>query len=119
MEYFRIHAHYSGRTGKPVGVFGACHHLMMAGKLSDEEKQMFLDINAWYLEHLPEPPFYKDGNPDKAVCWFKDTEEVRLLTERLNPLVDLLRKHEIDCRVTRTTEPGTIIYEDDYQVAVT
>ena len=34
MKYFRIHVTYKGKTGKPVGLFGACNHLKRAGKLT-------------------------------------------------------------------------------------
>ncbi|MDX9979174.1 MAG: hypothetical protein RBU25_03905 [Lentisphaeria bacterium] len=118
MEYFRIHATYCGRTGKPVGIFGACHHLKRAGRLTPEEAALFEEIDTWYTEVLPEPPFYKDGNPRKAIVWFKDTQEVRQLALRLDPLVGLLDKYGVANQVSRTTTPGTIIYEDQYQVAV-
>jgi hypothetical protein len=117
MEYFRIHANYIGRTGKPVGVFGACHHLKRAGRLTPEETRLFEETDAWYIEHLPEPPFYKEGNPLKAITWFKDTPEVRMFVKRLDPLVALLRKYGIDYSISKTTEPGEIVYEDDFQVA--
>lgn len=118
MEYFRIHVTYTGKTGKPVGIFGACHHLKRAGKLSPEEAKVFEDIDAWYTEVLPEPPFYKDGNPRKAITWFKDTDEVRSLVQKLNPLVDLLTKYGVEHTTSRTADPGEIIYEDAFQVAV-
>lgn len=38
--------------------------------------------------------------------------------KRLNPLVDLLNKYGVKNMVSRTTAPGEIIYEDQYQVAV-
>ena len=118
MEFFRIHVSYCGTTGKPVGVFGACHHLKRAGRLSPEEVKLFEDIDEWYRGALPEPPFYEDGNPQKAVTWFKDTPEVRELAARLDALVDLLRKHGVECRVSRSADPGRIIYEDRSQIAV-
>jgi hypothetical protein len=118
MEYFRIHVTYCGKTGKPVGIFGACHHLKRAGRLTPEEAKLFEETDTWYIEALPEPPFYKDGNPQKAIVWFKDTDEVREVVKRLNPLVDLLNKYGVKNMVSRTTAPGEIIYEDQYQVAV-
>jgi hypothetical protein len=118
MEYFRIHVTYAGQTGKPVGIFGACHHLKRAGKLTPEEIERFERIDAWFTEALPEPTFYREGNPKKAITWFKDTEEVRELTARLKPLMDLLEKHGVEYKVTRTCNPGTVIYEDPFQVAV-
>jgi len=48
MEYFRIHVTYSRKTGKPVGIFGASHHLKRAEKSTPEEVKLFEDIDAWY-----------------------------------------------------------------------
>ena len=36
MAYIRYQVRYSGKTGKPVGIFGACWHLWRRGLLSDE-----------------------------------------------------------------------------------
>lgn len=67
-------------------------------------------VDAWYTKHLPEPPFYKEGNPLNAVTWFKDTAEVR-------QLVELLKRYRDDYTVTRSADPGQVVYEDDYQIA--
>ena len=119
MKYFRIHVSYTGKTGKLVGIFGACWHLKQAGKLLAEEIQLLEDIDAWYDEYLPNPAFYDDGNPQKAITWFKDTPDARQLAERLSQLTQLLDKYEVPYKESRTSDPGAIIYEDEYQVAVT
>ena len=113
-----IHVSYTGKTGKPVGLFGACWHLKQAGELSDKEVQLLEDMDAWYDEHLPNPPFYDDGNPQKAITWFKDTPKARQLAERLSHLTRLLDKYEVPYTESQTSDPSTIIYEDEYQVAV-
>jgi len=118
MNYFRMHVSYSGKTGKPVGIFGACHHLNRAEELTPEEATLFREIDEWFTEYLPEPPFYKEGNPRKAVTWFKDTPEVAVLVQRLTPLVELIQKYRDDYTVSRSTTPGEIIYEDELQIAV-
>ncbi len=117
MEFFRIHVTYAGKTGKPVGLFGACHHLKRAGKLTSDEAKLFEEIDEWYTRRLPEPPFYSAGNPRKAITWFKDTPKVRALTEGLSPLISLLEKHDVAYEISRTANPGEVIYEDEFQVA--
>jgi hypothetical protein len=115
-KYVRIQTRYSGKTGKPVGIFGACWHLQRAGKLNDAEIDLFRSIDNWFIDNLPEPPFYKDGNPDKAVTWFKrDTTEKMM--EELKPLMELLDKNKVEYDIVLTNFPGKIIYEDEYQVA--
>jgi hypothetical protein len=117
MRFVRVQVRYCGRLGKPVGVFGACHHLKNAGKLSSEEIQLFGTIDGWFKENLPEPPIYKEDNPQKAICWFKVDTSAHLL-ERLEPLIGLLHKHDVVCDIVSTDFAGEIIYEDVYQVAV-
>lgn len=88
------------------------------GQADARRGRLFGEIDAWYTEALPEPPFYKDGNPEKAFCWFKDTEEVQELVKGLAPLIDLLGQYGVECRTSRTADPGAVIYEDPFQVAV-
>ena len=118
MKYFRLHVTYKGKTGKPVGIFGACHHLKRAGRLTADEVILFEEIDAWYTENLLEPPFYAKGNLQKAITWFKDTPEVHTFVKGLDPLLDLLKKYGVEHKISWTTNPGEIIYEDEYQVAV-
>jgi hypothetical protein len=118
MKYFRVHIKFTGQTGKPVGVFGACHHLKRIDRLTPAETKLFEDIDSWYIDNLPTPPFYEEGNPQKAITWFKDTPEVQALVRRLDPLIDLLKKYDVEPKTSWTTDPGEIIYEDAYQVAV-
>ena len=117
MSYVRVQVRYSGKTGKPVGIFAAVCHLQDAGKLTETEKKLYADIEAWFEEHLPNPPFYENGNPDQAITFFKNNKTVHML-EKLLPLLQLLDKNTVPYDVVYTNFPGKIIYEDDYQVAV-
>jgi hypothetical protein len=114
--YFRIQSRHHGRTGKPVGIFGSCHHLVRNGAFTPEECATFAAIDAWFTEHLPEPPFYQLGNPDNAITWFKHGRVDHFL-ERLTPLLALLRKRAMPFDTIFTDFPGEIIYEDPYQIA--
>ncbi|XEC94174.1 hypothetical protein AB6A23_23110 [Paenibacillus tarimensis] len=120
-KYLRIQVRYCGKTGKPVGIFGACWHLlrgtMRSNCLNEEEKALFLAIEDWFVRHLPEPPFYEDGNQMKAITWFK-TEKSAEMIERLGPLMDLLDKYGVAYDVVYTNVVGHIVYEDQWQVGV-
>ncbi|MDR2942965.1 MAG: hypothetical protein LBV17_10280 [Treponema sp.] len=74
-KYVRIQVRYTGKTGKPVGIFGACHHVINSSyysyNVTEEEKQLFQNIDNWFIENLPNPPFYEEGNPNKYITWFK------------------------------------------------
>ena len=114
MRYIRIQARYTGRTGKPVGVFTACHHLKRKGNLTEEEARLFEEIDGWFDIHLPTPPFYEDGNKQGAKTWFKSTATGML--RELDPLLALLIKYDVAFDVVETDDPGSIVYEDDWQV---
>jgi hypothetical protein len=121
LNYVRIQARYSGKTGKPVGIFGACWHLlrgvMRTNRLTEDEAKLFMEIEAWFRENLPEPPFYSDGNSQKVITWFK-TDTTKEMLERLRPLMDLLDKYNVPFDIVYTNSVGTTVYEDKYQVAV-
>ena len=114
MKYIRVQARYTGRTGKPVGVFTACHHLKRKGTLTEEEARLFEEVDGWFDAHLPKPPFYEDGNRARGITWFKSTATDMI--EELRPLLALLRKYDVAYDCVETDDPGCIVYEDDWQV---
>ena len=63
-KYVRIQVRYSGKTGKPVGIFGACHHVVNNSyytfNTTEDEKSLFLNVENWFNENLPNPPFYNE-----------------------------------------------------------
>jgi len=120
-KYVRIQVRYTGKTGKPVGIFGACHHVVNNSyytfNTTDEEKQLFLNIENWFNEKLPNPPFYEEGNPKKYITWFK-TKTTKHMIEKLIPLTKFLEKYNIEYDIIYTNFVGEIVYEDDFQIAV-
>ncbi len=85
----RIQVRYRGRLGVEVGVFGAVDHLRRAGVLNSEQEGRFFDIDDWFQEHLPNPPFYEDGNTIGAITWFK-TPIPESMAERIEALRRIL-----------------------------
>lgn len=79
MAYIRCQVRYSGKTGKPVGIFGTCCHLWRRGLLSDEEAARIEEVENRFEEVLPEPPSYADGNSETAITSFRleKTKEMR------------------------------------------
>ncbi|MGV1003414.1 MAG: hypothetical protein ACOYEV_01355 [Candidatus Nanopelagicales bacterium] len=115
--YTRVQAGYVGRLGVEVGVFVAVDHLRRAGILTVDEEQVYLDIDDWFREYLPSPPFYEDGNSVGAVTWFKPRLPPAM-TERITVLQGILTRHGVAVEVLESPAPGDIIYQDEFQVGV-
>jgi FMN phosphatase YigB (HAD superfamily) len=116
-SYRRLQATYRGRLGVGVGVFVAVDHLRRAGLLTAEQEALYLDIDDWFHEHLPEPDFYTDGNSVGAVTWFKTPLPADMQT-RVEQLCAILTTHEVALDIVHSDSPGVVIYEDDYQIGV-
>lgn|GEM_PF-209574 len=116
-EFVRVQVSYRGRLGIEVGVFVAVDHLRRADQLSADELEQWLDIDDWFIEHLPHPPFYADGNSIGAVTWFR-TPVPEEMQSRIDTLVAILRAHEVEVSTVRSTDPGTEVYRDDFQIGV-
>jgi len=121
-EFVRIQARYHSKLGKPAGLFAANWHLLNAGRFSQEDKELFLAVEAWFREHLPLPPFYdlenpEKNNPQKAITYFK-LDAIEKYEKKILVLAGLLEKYGIAYDVVLSNNIGGIIYEDAYQVAV-
>lgn len=120
MRYFRIHTQdIAYITGQPRGIFTAVGKLVDAGKLTEEETAEYWRNREYFEKVLPVPPFYAQGNPDRAVTWFKDTPQGLDIWNQMDFYRRIARKyglalHRSEC----DTPPGTVIYEDDFQIAV-
>lgn len=116
-RFERVHTDYNGRLGLPVGVFVAVDHLRRAGRLTPDDEALWLAIDDWFVAHLPEPPQYADGNSLGVITWFK-TPVPALMQRRVDVATGLLSKYGVAWSVSASQDPGEIVYEDEYQVAV-
>jgi hypothetical protein len=115
--FVRLQASYRGRVGVEVGIFVAVDHLRRADRLTEDEEELYFDVDDWFKVHLANPPFYDDGNTVGAVTWFK-TSSTGDMRQRLEPLCHVLDKYGVKWVAAESTDPGTIIYEDRFQVGV-
>lgn len=115
---FRIHR-LDEEARAPIGVFNEAYRLLEERALAEHETEAIEELLAWFKEHLPIPTRFKrasgDHRPNRAICWLKSsaTEHVR----QVRALTALLEIQGVLVEVVKTEEPGSIVYEDDYQVA--
>lgn len=115
-KYMRIQGRETSYIKKyPKGIFSLCWNLITDGQLTNEERELFISINGWFKDNLPEPEPYK--NHEKVISFFK-CESTREMVEKLNPAIALLDRYQKPNDVVYTNFVGTIIYEDGWQVAV-
>lgn len=115
-KYMRIQGRETSWITKyPKGIFGMCWRMNMDGMMSKEDEALFRNIDEWFRENLPEPEPCKNG--EKVITFFK-TETTEEMRNKIGPAMQLLDKYEHPYDVVYTNYVGTIIYEDEWQVAV-
>jgi hypothetical protein len=79
---------------------------------SDAEE---LDVlRAWFSENLEKPTSFGRNKLQLGICWFKTgtTEHIARIWE----MVRILERHGIYIKKIRTDKPGSVIYEDEWQL---
>ena len=115
-KYMRIQGREDSYVTKyPKGVFSLCWNLIRDNILKETEKELFISIDEWFKVNLPEPE--PCINHEKVITFFKceSTEEI---LSKLETAIALLDKYEKAYDVVYTNFVGTIVYEDNWQVAV-
>lgn len=97
------------------GVFQAAYKLRDAGKLAPFEEELLADLLKWYGTHLPSPACLSEIGTERAISWFKARAGKRL--QKIWQIVTILKEHGVHVDMIRTDRPGTIIYEDVWQIA--
>lgn len=119
--YIRYQASVPNHRGIYPGVFGLANVLAHKGKLNDTEWATWRSGNDWFNEAYPDPTKL---NPDvydpqvnpRAAAWFKGT--ATHLLERVDPYLELLKRHDVQVVRLISDDPGKIIYEDSVQIVV-
>ncbi|MBQ7358838.1 MAG: hypothetical protein IJW63_01940 [Lachnospiraceae bacterium] len=83
--------------------------------MEKEDEEIFRTIDQWFVANLPEPEACKNG--EKVITFFK-TETTGEMLEKIAPAMSILDKYEHPYDVVYTNFVGTIVYEDEWQVAV-
>ncbi len=97
-----------------LGVFQAVFELREAGMLLPHEEQ-WLDAEIdWLNEHLKEPDCLGEPGTHRAISWFRSCATDPI--EKVRSIVALLREKGLPVEMIKADNPGTILYEDDWQV---
>ncbi len=99
-----------------TGVVTEARLLRDAGGLSLNETDELEDLYDWFNERLPVPPYSTSSWPADVVAWFRD--DATDAVHRMWDVVALLRDHSVSVRMLTSSNPGRIVYEDEYQVVV-
>ncbi len=104
------------------------HHRMLTGLITEarllrdrgelaphEEDQLSLTYE-WFNTNLPCPPFSSSGWSRNAVAWFKDSAKESI--KRTREIASLLQQHGLQVRTLRSSNPGKVLYEDEFQIVV-
>jgi hypothetical protein len=119
--FIRYQSSAPNHRGIYPGIFGLANTLAHDGKLSDTDWATWRSDNDWYNAAYPDPcktnPAVYDSqvNPH-AAAWFKDT--ATHLLERIEPYLELLKRHDVQVMKLISADPGQIIYEDTVQIVV-
>ena len=115
-KYMRIQGRDDSYITKyPKGIFSLCWNLIEDKVLTAEEEQLFISIDEWFKAELPEPEPCK--NHETVITFFKCGKTEHMI-KKLEPAINLLNKYDKPYDVVYTNFVGTIIYEDEWQVAV-
>lgn len=115
-KYMRIQGREDSYITKyPKGIFSLCWNLVRDKKLTPEEEKLFVSIDGWFKENLPEPEPCK--NHETVITFFK-CDSTGFMLEKLRPAIDFLDKYDKPYDVVYTNFVGTIVYEDEWQIAV-
>jgi len=96
------------------GVITELRLLKETGNLTRREYQRAEELFEWFLRHLPVPPFGSSNWPRDAISWFKPAAQEYM--EKMEEIIAILAAYGLSCRTLRTSDPGLIHYEDDFQV---
>ena len=120
MKYFRVHTKdIEYITQQPRGIFTAIGKMVDLKILTIEEEKEYWKNREYFEEVLPVPPFYDQGNPDKATTWFKDNEKGNGIYRQMDFYRNMAAKYGLELYRSECEQlPGDVIYEDDFQIAI-
>jgi hypothetical protein len=100
-------------TARPAGIFVAAGRVDDQETLHDASRGRLREVLDWFNDNLTVPAL--DTSDWRCLFWFRSTSQP--VIRRLWKLAYLLEDEGVFVTKVRTTEPGTIVYGDEHQVA--
>jgi hypothetical protein len=101
-----------------MGVFMAASELRDDVHTSEDDRKVIQSVIEWFNEHLPEPQRLSRSTRshahNKAISWFRSTSVMHI--DRMSSLVSVLKQYRYPVQIIRSTRPGYIVYEDEFQI---
>jgi hypothetical protein len=105
-------------SGEQLGVFQVMYRLARRGELSVDEQARWDALRAWFDSHLERPESLSRSSRAHAravaVSWFRDSAAEHI--GRMREVVALLAERGVQVEMLRTSRPGYVVYEDEFQV---
>jgi hypothetical protein len=107
------------RTGKDKGLFTAAYSALRSKELYEYQEVEIKEALKWLEKHLPVPEkFSKKRNASHknthGISWFKP--EATETLKQIRRIVAVLEEYGMKIQILKTTRPGYVVYEDDYQI---
>jgi hypothetical protein len=115
-----VTAELDDESHKELGVFHAAGTLRDSGLLSQAEEALLQEIRDWFNINLEKPKRFTSAKPpyyrrrQNGISWFKDSAGGRI--GKMREMVALLKHHDVPVRMIKTTRPGYVVYEDEFQI---
>jgi hypothetical protein len=101
-------------SGYRKGILVAAHELRDNADLTVDEHRELRESLAWFNVNLNHPACLADPENRRAISWFKP--EAHKPISRMWALKAILENHGYVVDVHKTESPGTILFEDGWQV---
>ena len=103
-----------GESHRKRGVLVSAHDLSESGQLANVDQARVESLLNWFNTHLKVPSLLRGNEHRRAISWYKSTAETPI--GMMWELVHLLRDNGCLVELLKTKDPGSVIYEDKWQV---
>lgn len=101
-------------SASKLGIFQLAFQLRDEGDIPRYAEEMLIKNLEWLREHLKSPKILKEDGYHRAISWFKPTAKEPI--KRIRAIASVLEEYGYHISQVKTKEPGSIIYEDGFQI---